>query len=243
MGMGMGMGMFNPLYLVIMIVPMLLSMYAQNKVKSTFNKYSQVGSERGITGANAARKILDGYGLAHVGVERSQGFLSDHYDPRSKTLRLSDGVYDSSSLAAVGVAAHEAGHALQDKESYGPLRWRSSLVPAAQFGSNWGPRIIGISFMIMFAAQSASSLVMPLAWLGVIIMAAATLFTLVTLPVEFDASKRAKQLLVAQGVTSQHEIEGVDKVLDAAALTYLAAAVASILQLAYYVFMLLGRRD
>jgi len=242
MGMGgMGMGMMNPLYLLVMIVPMLISMYAQSKVKSTFNKYSQVNSAKGITGAEAARRILDSSGLSHVDVERSQGFLSDHYDPRSKTLRLSDEVYDRSSLAAVGVAAHEAGHALQDKESYGPLRLRSSLVPAAQFGSSWGPRIIMVSFMLM--AFMNTGIGYYLAWLGVIIMAAATIFTLITLPVEFDASKRAKQLLVAQGVTSEQEVVGVDKVLDAAALTYMAAAIAAVTQLAYYVFRLMGRRN
>jgi len=242
MGMGgLGMGMLNPLYLVVMIVPMLISLYAQSKVKSAFNKYSKVMSAKGITGADAARRILDNSGLSHVNVERSQGFLSDHYDPRSKTLRLSDDVYGSSSLAAVGVAAHEAGHALQDKESYGPLRLRSTLVPAAQFGSSWGLRIIMVSFMLM--AFMGTGIGYYLAWVGVIIMAAATIFTLVTLPVEFDASKRAKQLLVAQGVTSEQEVVGVDKVLDAAALTYMAAAVAAVTQLAYYAYMLLGRRD
>lgn len=232
---------FDPLYLIIMGVTAAISFYAQNKVKSTFNKYSQVNSTRGITGADAARRILDGYGLAHVGVERSQGFLSDHYDPRSKTLRLSDDVYNSSSLAAVGVAAHEAGHALQDKESYGPLRLRSSLVPAAQFGSNLGPMIIFGSLMLM--SFVGTSIGYPLAIVGLVLMAGATLFTLVTLPVEFDASKRAKQLLVAQGVTTEKEIEGVDKVLDAAALTYLAAAVAAVLNLLYYAYLIFGRRD
>lgn len=239
MGM-MGMGMFNPLYLVVALVPMLISTWAQSKVKSAFNKYSQVNSARGITGADAARKILDGSGLAHVNVERSQGFLSDHYDPRSKTLRLSDDVYGSSSLAAIGVAAHEAGHALQDKESYGPLRLRSTLVPAAQFGSNWGPKIVMFSIMIMAFASAFSDFLLPIAWIGVIVMAGATFFTLVTLPVEFDASKRAKLLLVSEGIASQDEVVGVDKVLDAAALTYMAAAFASLLNLAYWAYRLYG---
>lgn len=232
------MGMFNPLYMIAMLVPMLLSTWAQSKVKSAFNKYSQVNSAKGLTGAEAARRILDSSGLQHVDVERSQGFLSDHYDPRSKTLRLSDDVYGSSSLSAIGVAAHEAGHALQDKESYGPLRLRSTLVPAAQFGSSWGPKIIMFSLMFMAFASTFAEYLLPIAWIGVIIMAAATFFTLVTLPVEFDASKRAKLLLVREGVASPQEIEGVDKVLDAAALTYLAAAFASLIQLGYWGYRL-----
>ncbi|MBV7330270.1 zinc metallopeptidase [Chloroflexi bacterium TSY] len=228
---------FSPLYLLFMVPPLLLGLWAQMRVKGAFNKYSQVGSGRGISGANAARRILDAYGLQHVGVERTNGFLGDHYDPRSKTLRLSQQVYDSPSLAAVGVAAHEAGHALQDKESYGPLRLRSSLVPAAQFGSWLGPIIILGGFLLMNALGPG------LAWLGVGVLAVTTLFTLVTLPVEFDASRRAKQLLVSEGILGSQELTGVNKVLDAAALTYVAAAVSAIMQLAYYAFLLLGRRE
>ncbi|MEM7127476.1 MAG: zinc metallopeptidase [Chloroflexota bacterium] len=231
-------GFIDPLYLLFMIPPLLFSWWAQSRVKSAFNKYSGVPAGRGITGASAARRILDSYGLRNVDVERVNGFLSDHYDPRSKTLRLSPDVYDSPSLAAVGVAAHEAGHALQDKEAYGPLQLRSSLVPAAQFGSNLGPMIIFAGFILM--SFVGTGLGQGIAWLGVILLAGATLFTLVTLPVEFDASKRAKQLLVTEGIVSSQEVEGVDRVLDAAALTYVAAAISALVTLMYYVFRLLG---
>lgn len=234
----MGFGFFDPMYLLFMIPPLLFSWWAQRKVQSSFRKYSQVSAGRGLTGAVAARRILDSFGLGNVDVERVDGFLSDHYDPRSKTLRLSPDVYDSPSLAAVGVAAHEAGHALQDKQSYAPLMLRSSLVPAAQFGSNLGPYIIMAGFLLMAFANSA--LGQGLAWIGVIILGAATLFTLVTLPVEFDASKRAKALLVSEGIVSAQEVEGVDKVLDAAALTYVAAAISALATLAFYVIRLLG---
>lgn len=225
---------FDPMYLIAMAIPMAFSWWAQRKVKSAFNEYSQIQAGRGITGASAARRILDAYGLQNVGVERVNGFLSDHYDPRSKMLRLSPDVYDSPSLAAVGVAAHEAGHALQDKESYGPLRLRSSLVPAANIGSNFGPYIIMAGFLLINFVGTT------LAWIGVVVLAAASLFTLVTLPVEFDASKRAKALLVSEGVVTTQEVDGVDKVLDAAALTYVAAAVSALATLAYYVFRLLA---
>lgn len=231
-------GFLDPLYLLVMVPPLLFSLWAQSRVKSAFNKYSRVAAGRGMTGALAARRILDSYGLRNVAVERVNGFLSDHYDPRSKVLRLSPDVYDSPSLAAVGVAAHEAGHALQDKEAYGPLQLRSTLVPAAQFGSNLGPYIILAGFLLMSFA--GSGLGYGIAWIGVILLAAATLFTLVTLPVEFDASKRAKQLLVSEGVVSAQEVEGVDKVLDAAALTYVAAAISAVVTLLYYVFRLMG---
>lgn len=224
----------SPLALLFMIPPLIFSWWAQRKVKSAFNQYSRVQAGRGITGASAARRILDAYGLQHVGVERVNGFLSDHYDPRAKMLRLSPDVHDSPSLAAVGVAAHEAGHALQDKESYSMLQLRSSLVPAANIGSNFGPYIIMGGFLLM------NVLGPTLAWIGIIVLAAATAFTLVTLPVEFDASKRAKELLVSEGVVTTQEVEGVDKVLDAAALTYVAAAVSALATLAYYVFRLLA---
>ena len=226
---------FSPLYFLFMIPPLLLGFWAQYRVKSTFNKYSQVRSGRGITGAEAARRILDSYGLRHVVVERVNGFLSDHYDPRSKTLRLSPDVYDSPSLASVGVAAHEAGHALQDQENYGPLRLRSNIVPAAQIGSWLGPIIIFGGFMMMSAFGTSS-----LAWIGVAVLGITTLFTLVTLPVEFDASNRAKQLLVSDGILTPQELGGVNSVLNAAALTYVAAAVSAVMQLAYYAFILTG---
>ncbi|MCB0080392.1 MAG: zinc metallopeptidase [Caldilineaceae bacterium] len=225
----------NPLYFVIMIPALLFGFWAQWRVKSAFNKYSKVRSGTGATGAAAARRILDANGLGNVAVERVNGFLSDHYDPRSKTLRLSPDVFDSPSLAAVGVAAHEAGHAIQDQAHYAPLKLRSAMVPAVQFGSWLGPIIIMAGFLLMNVVGTS------LAWVGVAVLGVTTLFTIVTLPVEFDASSRAKKLLVTEGILAPQEMQGVNRVLDAAALTYVAAAVSAILTLLYYVFLLTGR--
>lgn len=224
---------FDPMYFIFALPALLLGLWAQMRVRSSFNQYSQVRSYSGISGAQAARSILDANGLYNVAVERVQGFLSDHYDPTSKTLRLSPDVYDSPSLAAVGVAAHEAGHALQDQQAYGPLKLRSAMVPAVQIGSWLGPIIFFVGLMMT----------PTIAWLGLIIFGLTAAFTLVTLPVEFDASKRAKQLLVAQGILGQQELVGVNKVLDAAALTYVAAAAQAVSTLLYYAFILMGRRD
>lgn len=223
---------FNPLYLLFALPGLLLGLYAQARVKSAFAQYERVRSATGITGAQAARRILDNSGLHMVAVERVNGFLSDHYDPRQKVLRLSPQVYDTPSLAAVGVAAHEAGHALQDQQHYAPLQLRSALVPSVQIGGWVGP-------LIFFIGLSLNT---TLAWIGLILFALTALFALITLPVEFDASRRAKQLLVSQGILAPQEIQGVNRVLDAAALTYVAAAIQAIMTLAYYAFMLLGRR-
>ena len=227
---------FDPLYLIIALPALLLGMYAQARVKNNFNKYSQVRTWRGLSGAEVARSLLNSQGLYDVQVEESKGFLSDHYDPRSKTLRLSPEVYRTPSVAAAGIAAHEMGHALQHANAYVPLQIRSALVPAVQFSSNLAPWIIIIGFLL----QAYS-----LAWVGVILFAGAVVFSLITLPVEFDASRRAKQLLVSEGVLSVQETEGVNKVLDAAALTYVAAAIAAVGQLLYWVLRLSGasRRD
>ena len=227
---------FDPLYLIIALPALLLGMYAQARVKNNFNKYSQVRTWRGLSGAEVARSLLNSQGLYDVQVEESKGFLSDHYDPRSKTLRLSPEVYRTPSVAAAGIAAHEMGHALQHANAYVPLQIRSALVPAVQFSSNLAPWIIIIGFLL----QAYS-----LAWVGVVLFAGAVVFSLITLPVEFDASRRAKQLLVSEGVLSVQETEGVNKVLDAAALTYVAAAIATVGQLLYWVLRLSGasRRD
>jgi len=228
---------FSPLYLILSLPALILGLWAQWRVKSAFGKYSRVPASSGMSGAQAARKILDANGLHDVMVERVGGTLSDHYDPRSKTLRLSEGVYGTPSLAAVGIAAHEAGHALQDKVNYGPLALRSAMVPTVQIGSWLGPIIflVGLFMAGMFGTT--------LAWLGVAIFGATALFSIVTLPVEFDASKRAKQLLVSTGVLAPQEMQGVNNVLDAAALTYVAAALQAIMTLMYYGSILLGRRD
>lgn len=228
---------FSPLYLCFALPALLLGLWAQMRVRSAFGKYSRVRAASGITGANAARRILDANGLQHVAVERVDGMLSDHYDPRSKILRLSSAVYAEPSLAAVGVAAHEAGHALQDKTNYGPLTLRSAMVPTVQIGSWLGPIIFLVGLFM------TNMLGTTLAWIGLAIFGATAVFALVTLPVEFDASKRAKELLVSTGVLAPQELQGVNSVLDAAALTYVAGALQAIMTLLYYATLLMGRRD
>lgn len=229
------------MWLLLAIPGLLLGLYAQAKVKGAFNKYAKVPTSRRMTGAQVARELLNAQGLYDVQIERVEGRLSDHYDPRARVLRLSPEVHDAPSVAAAGVAAHEMGHALQHASHYAPLGLRSALVPATQFGSQLAPMLFmgGLLLNIFLGGQ----LGLMVAWLGVILFAIAVLFTLVTLPVEFDASKRAKKLLVSQGILFQDEVEGVNKVLDAAALTYVAAAVAAIGQLLYYILILSGRRD
>lgn len=227
---------FDPLYFFFAIPPLLLGLWAQFKVKSAFNRYSQVPTQSGITGADAAIRLLKRGGLGNVAVEQTEGMLSDHYDPRSKTLRLSPDVYSLPSIASVGVAAHEAGHALQDKTGYFPLQIRAAMVPAVSIGSSLGPILFMIG-LFMHGVLGSS-----LAWAGLILFAGTALFALVTLPVEFDASRRAKELLVSQGIVSQREMDGVSAVLDAAALTYVAAAAQAISQLLYYLTVL-NRRD
>ncbi len=228
---------FDPSYLLFAGPPLLLGLWAQYKVKSSFNKYSQVPTQSGITGAEAARKLLVGNGLNHVEVEPTEGMLSDHYDPSSKILRLSEEVYSVPSIASVGVAAHEAGHALQDKTGYSPLKLRSAMVPTVSIGSSLGPILFMIGLFMNGVLGSS------LAWAGLILFAGTALFALVTLPVEFDASRRAKQLLVSQGIVSPREMEGVNAVLDAAALTYVAAAAQAIMQVLYYLTLLNRRND
>lgn len=227
----------DPLYLIMAIPPLLLGLWAQFRVQSAFKQYSRVRTTTGVDGAHAARKILDINGLQGVNIERVGGTLSDHYDPRGKVLRLSQDVFATPSIAAVGVAAHEAGHALQDKLNYGPLRLRSAIVPAVQFGSWLGPIIFMVGFFMSGTFGNS------LAWLGILLFGATAVFALVTLPVEFDASKRAKAQLASSGILSPQEIQGVDKVLDAAALTYVAAAVQAITTVLYYVLLMGRRRD
>ncbi len=225
------------LYLLFSLPALLFGLWAQAKVKGAFNKYAQVRTMTGITGAQVARRILDSHGLAQVAVERVGGFMSDHYDPSHRVLRLSPEVYDGNSLASAGVAAHEAGHALQHQQGYAPLALRSMMVPTVQIGSWLGPLIFMLGFFM------AGVLGNSLAWLGVILFAGVALFALVTLPVEFDASRRAKSLLVGNGLLVRNELSGINAVLDAAALTYVAAAVQAIATLLYYVFLLTGRSE
>jgi hypothetical protein len=228
---------FDPLYILISLPALILGFWAQWKVNSAFKRYSQERSRSGLTGAEVARRVLSFNGLHQVRVEPVQGFLSDHYDPRGKVLRLSPDVYNSPSTAAAGIAAHEAGHAIQDAQGYTALRLRSFMVPAVSIGSWIGP-IVFILGILMLPVVGTS-----LAWLGVLLFAATAVFAIVTLPVEFDASRRAKQALATQSIVMPQEMTGVNKVLDAAALTYVAGAVQAVSTLLYYVFLLTGMRQ
>ena len=224
------------LYILFSLPALLLGFWAQAKVRSAFNKYSKIRSHNGLTGAEVARKFLDSNGMFDVDVEMVNGFLSDHYDPGKKVLRLSPDVYRSNSLAAAGIAAHEAGHAMQDKKGYFPLKIRSAMVPSVQIGSWIGPIIffIGLFLAPMIGTQ--------LAWIGLFLFAGTALFAFVTLPVEFDATKRAKAWLTNSGVIYQQESTGINKVLDAAALTYVAGAIQALTTILYYAFLLTGNR-
>ena len=227
-------------YFIFMIPGLLFMLWAQSKVKGAYQKYSKVQNSANITGAQAARRVLDSQGLQNVQIEAIGGQLTDHYDPRSRVLRLSQGVYGVPSIAAIGIAAHEAGHAIQHAKAYGPLKLRTAIVPAVSIGSNLG-------FGVLFLGLILNSV--GLAWVGVGLFALATVFALITLPVEFDASKRAKEALVQiglvdQGVRGGEEGKGVATVLDAAAWTYIAGFASSLLTLMFYVMQVMGmRRD
>jgi uncharacterized protein len=219
--------------LVLLLPALALGIYAQAKVRSNFNRYSQVPSARGLTGAQGARQLLDGAGLMDVDIQVGGNRLSDHYDPRSRTLTLSPDVGNSNSLAALGVAAHEAGHALQHAAHYVPFRLRSGLVPVANLGSNLGFILFFIGF-IFYRSPALMNV-------GIALYSCAVLFTLVTLPVEFDASKRAMAELSNRNILVADELTGAKKVLSAAALTYVAAALMAILQLVRLI--LISRRS
>ena len=225
------------MYWVFVGPAILLAIWAQIRVKSAFATYSRVRTARGLTGAQAAQEVLRDAGIHDVAVEQVGGFLSDHYDPRQRTLRLSPKVYSSPSVAAVGVAAHEAGHAIQHAHNYGPLALRSFLVPTASFGS-W------LAFPLIFIGFLFGSL--GLAKIGIILFGGVVLFQLITLPVEFNASARAKRALASTGlVTDEQEMRGVSSVLTAAGWTYVAAALSALMQLLYFAYILglFGRRD
>lgn len=227
---------FDPTYILILIGA-LLSMWASARVKSTFARYDRVRNFRGITGAQAAQTILHQAGIYNVSVQRISGSLTDHYDPAAKVLRLSDSVFGATSVAAIGVAAHECGHAIQDQQDYAPLRIRASLVPICNFGStiSWPLILIGVLMgWNQFLIRA-----------GILLFFAVVLFQLVTLPVEFNASSRALEILSSTGLLQGDENEGARKVLSAAALTYVAGAAASILQLLRLLILFggRGRRD
>ncbi len=226
---------FDPTYILVLI-GVVLSLLASAKVKSTFNKYSGVRNSRGMTGAQAAQQVLNGAGIYDVRIEHISGNLTDHYDPRTKVLRLSDTVYGQTSVAAVGVAAHECGHAIQHAKGYAPLKLRSAIVPAANIGAKIAWPLILIGLLI----NTSSSWFLVQA--GIIAFSAAVLFQIVTLPVEFNASGRAIRILEDSGMLYGDEISSARKVLNAAALTYVAAAASSILQLLRLILIAGGRR-
>lgn len=233
---------FDPMYFLFAVPGLLLTIWAQSKVQGNYRKFSKVPNSSGLTGADVARRILDANGLTNVRIEMSKGELSDHYDPRDRTLRLSPGVAQQASVASEGIAAHEVGHAIQHATAYGPLKLRTGIVPIVSFASGIAPMVF------IFGLITASTQAM---WFGIILFAAATLFALITLPVEFDASKRAKQQIrdlgIARGEYSdgiairgvgadaRSELSMVDTVLDAAAWTYIAAFASSLLQLLYFI--------
>ncbi|WP_337020367.1 zinc metallopeptidase [Oceanobacillus massiliensis] len=221
-------------YLIYIALLMIIPIWAQSRVKSTYIKYSKKPTSSAMTGAEVARKILDDNGLYDVRIGQTKGMLSDHYDPRKKVINLSEGIYHGRSMASSAVAAHEVGHAIQDQQEYAFLRLRSALVPIANFGSN-------ISFFFIMAGIFFSMTNMLL--LGIIFMSAAVLFQVVTLPVEFDASSRAMTQLVSSGVIRNNEERETKKVLNAAALTYVAAALVAVAELLRFVLIYLSSRE
>jgi len=228
---------WNLNYLLFMLPAMLIGLWAQFKLTSAYGKYSRVGLNSGVSGAEAAREILDRAGLSNVPVSEIGGHLSDHYDPTKRALCLSSENFHGRSIAAVGVAAHEAGHALQHQAAYAPLHLRMTLVPVTQFASYaW----VGIIVLGMFLG---GALFAKLIWVAIAIFSIMMVFQLVTLPVEFDASKRAKEQLLRLGIVRAEESDGVNKVLGAAALTYVAALVSSVMQLLYFLSMARNSRD
>ena len=227
---------FDPFYMAIMMIGFILSFGAQMWVKSSTAKWDKVALQGGLTGKDIAARILRARGISGVRIEMVQGFLSDHYDPRDKTLRLSPGVFNGRSVTAAGIAAHEVGHAIQDADKYAPMGIRQVLVPVANIGTQ-----AGIWMVIIGAMIGATGI----AKLGVFLFAGFVLFTIVTLPVEIDASIRARKLLLANNIVTKHEAIGVSAVLMAAAATYLAATLTALLQLFYFAMRagLIGGRD
>ena len=232
-----GMGYYFDPTIILVLIGAMLSLWASSRVNTTFARYSRVRSMTGMTGAQAAQRLLQSQGIYDVTVRSVRGNLTDHYDPRTKTVNLSESVYGSTSVAAIGVAAHECGHAIQHQKNYLPLKLRSAIVPAANLGSTlaWPLIIIGL----LFTSETGNFLIT----LGIVCFSLAVLFQLVTLPVEFNASARAMRILGETGILGQEELSKTRKVLSAAALTYVASAAASILQLLRLIILTGGRRD
>ena len=226
-------GFVDVTYLIFIVPAAIIAIWAQVRVKSTYSRYGQMLNREGLTGAQAARLILDRNGLQHIRIERVSGSLTDHYSPKENVIRLSDSVYDSATISAVGVAAHEAGHAVQYAEGYGPIQVRAAIIPVTQVGSQFG--IVLLIVGILLTSE-------PLFLVGIILFSFTTLFQLITLPVEFNASRRAMETIRGQQLLTDEEADGVRKVLSAAAMTYVAALLMSIVQLLRFVLMFAGRR-
>jgi Zn-dependent membrane protease YugP len=230
---------FDPLWFLIMIPPFIFMIYAQAKVNSAFKKYSNMPNSQRVTGAEAAEKLLQANGLVNVRVEGVKGRLGDHYDPSKKVLRLSPAVANTPSVAALGIVAHEVGHAVQDKVGYAFMRFRTSLVPAANLGSTLGYIFVILGLLL---AWFGTKFGLTVVWIGVFLFSLAVIFSLITLPVEYNASNRARQMLRSTGMVSVQEYDGASAVLSAAALTYVAATLQAIAQLFYFVMLALGSR-
>lgn len=226
-------------YLIFMLPALLLGLWAQAKVSGTFNKYNRINNSRNMTGAQAARMVLDQNGLSYVRIEHVNGRLTDHYDPRDNVIRLSSAVHDSTSIGAIGVACHEAGHAVQHAEEYAPIRLRNAIIPVCNLGSAVGPIMIMIGCLF-----AGSRFGLSLVFFGILLFSLVAVFQLVTLPVEFDASSRALKVIGNSGMFTDADYRGAKKVLKAAAMTYVAALITTIMQILYYVIRIFGsRRD
>ncbi len=231
--------MFDIYYLVLVLPAVIFAMWASSKVNSTYKKYEKVYNSRGMSGAQAARLVLDQNGLTDIKIEKISGNLTDHFDPKSKVIRLSEGVYESTSTAAVGIACHEVGHAIQHAEGYAPIKIRTAIIPITNIGSKLAVPLIILGLIL----TGMSEMFFNLVYVGIACFSLSTLFQLVTLPTEFNASNRAIQSIEANGILYGEEVEGTKKVLTAAALTYVAALAVSLMQLLRLVLMFSRRRD
>ena len=229
---------FNPLYIILVLPAFIFSLWASYRVNSTFKKYSSKTTRSGVTGYAIARRVLDENGLGNVKIERVAGNLTDHYDPRSNVIRLSESVYDSRSAAAVGVAAHEAGHAIQYAQKYAPIKLRNAIIPISRIGSTLA---IPLVFIGLILSQTSRNYI-AIAYFGLILFATVALFQLITLPSEFNASSRAISAIESTGTLTADEVDGAKRVLSAAALTYVAALAVSLMQL-LRLFLNIRRRD
>lgn len=234
-------GFFDPMYFVFVGPAMLLAMWAKWMVKSAYAKGSRHQASSGLSGAETAQRILDAYGISDVGIEAAKSFLGDHYDPKHKMLRLSPEVYQGRSLASLGIAAHEVGHAIQHATAYAPLAIRSSLVPMASIGSNLAVGLIFTGMILTWLVSVTGGQMIAVAGLG--LFGVVVLFQVVNLPVEFNASSRARKILLEQGMVTASEDRVVGKVLNAAAMTYVAATITAIMSMLYYAYIIFGRRN